>query len=159
MELLNSFSKHYSPYNNQIRLVIEQARAEIRFERFLFAGDWNSAMKCINLVRLTNRTSSLMMLAELRKRQNEPIAALEAIDHIINGSGGTGKNGPKSGRVPFVGATLSGGNNGFFRNDSVDADLTVMNGSSYVCDEENSVITGENMISANSSLNHVPLQK
>ena len=50
IEQLSSFGKYYSTYNSPIRMIIEQAKAEIRFDKFVYSCDWSNAIKCINLV-------------------------------------------------------------------------------------------------------------
>ena len=105
-------------------------------------------------VRLTNRTQSLLMLAELRRRQNEPTAALECIDCILSPPGGstlrtfTGKY-----RVPYASSTLSCGTNGFFKQSYCSLDLTVANlGRGPFADEDEDMVV---MADAITTLNQI----
>lgn len=83
LELLKHFKKYYFRHNSQLRCIIEQVLAEIIFEHHLHKGEWQIAQKCINLVKCINLNQSLLMLAELKQHQNEPIIALECIDTIL----------------------------------------------------------------------------
>jgi hypothetical protein len=129
MDLLISFGKCVSAYNSPLRAIIEQARAEIAFERHLYAADWTQAERCINLVRCTSRTASFMMLAELRRRQGEPVAALECLDTILGPSPGVSSRGDGAHRSgpSFVGASASGSAHGFFNQSAASSGSSSVN--------------------------------
>lgn len=83
LELLAFFGKYVSTYNSRLRSIIEQAAAEINFEVAIFQADWASAKVAIDVIKLSNRTTALMMTAEMHRRQKEPVAALEALNELL----------------------------------------------------------------------------
>lgn len=79
---LHKFRSRFSKFNRRIRMVFDMVTNEIHFRRFLYMAEYESALRCVNVIRCIDRNQALTMLAELRWRQNEPIAALECLDAV-----------------------------------------------------------------------------
>ncbi|KPM10924.1 hypothetical protein QR98_0094890 [Sarcoptes scabiei] len=82
INLLRNFKNNFSSYNHRCQQILEQAITEINFEHYLNLGEWNSAISCVNSIRNINITKSLLMLAKLKMRQNQSLAALDCINSI-----------------------------------------------------------------------------
>lgn len=87
IDLLTRFKRHYRSYNTSLRVIIERALSDVRFDQALAAGDWARVTKEINLVRIFDRNQALFMQAQLKRRQGEHMAALELLEAIFTSSG------------------------------------------------------------------------
>lgn len=134
LSLLKKIRSHFSHYNRKIQMIFDQVVNEILFQRHIFKGDFESASNCVNLIRCINRNQALIMLAELRWRQNEPIAALECLDAVYMPNNSSTGNAQHSYSV----STLSGAS--FFRPNNLNLVNQILSNSNCLRTNESSVV-------------------